>query len=127
MTRNFAITFLAILAGALAVALFATFARAHEAPSGWEYDQKCCDGRDCGQVPDASVIIQETGYFVVLTAGDHQMVSSRVEQFIPFGSREIKISRDQKYHACIVAPFDGMTWEDMQPYIRCLYVPPQGF
>lgn len=127
MTRNFAITFIAILAAALALALGATFAKAHEAPSGWVYDQNCCDGIDCGQIPDGAITVQENGYLVVLAKGDHALVHTRLEQFIPFGAREIKISRDQKFHACVVTPFDGLTWEDMQPFIRCLYVPPQGF
>ena len=67
-----------ILLGFAACAL-ATPAAAHDAPSGWQYEQICCNGNnhtgDCQMIPATTVRIVDGGYQVTIAPGDHRLAT----------------------------------------------------
>jgi hypothetical protein len=86
---------------------------AHEAPTGWNYDLKCCHNRDCHQIHDTAVMEGPGGYAV---AGS----------LIPYGDPRIRQSRDGHFHLCIQKIWMGLDY-GVSRHINCLYVPPRGF
>lgn len=93
------------LAGVVAISLILP-ASAHEAPTGWSYDQACCSNRDC-QPEHGEVRATDNGWLVTSTG-----------ETVPYDDHRIKTSRDGDFHRCQVASRETL---------RCLYVPPQGF
>lgn len=105
----------------LAVAsLWTTAAMAHEMPSGFRYDRYCCngDGRtgDCQMISNQTVSLIHEGYRVVLSPGDHRLVT-RPHIFVVPPSRTMR-SPDGSYHLCLFPNEDT---------VRCFYAPPLGF
>lgn len=95
-------------------------AQAHEAPSGWRYDEACCSGFDCAPVPDEAVREAPGGFSVVIQPGEHPMLRPGHEPmaiFVPHGDPRIRPSGDGQKHACI--SMGG-------GYLYCLYLPPGG-
>jgi len=90
---------LAIIVTAMLV--LAEMARAHS----W-YGAECCNNRDCEQLPDDAVTIEEGGYRVRYVA----KLGLHVDVLVPFGG--VKPSRDGHYHGCA----NTITF-------LCLYVP----
>lgn len=128
-----------VAAAVLFVALVLTLAgqpRAHEAPSGWAYDGRCCNAYkptttghtgDCAPIPDSAVRIVAGGFIVHLRPGDHPLVEEEFTQTLRYGDpmfehadvgsdpslTALQASPDGRWHACIVGG-----------KIRCLYVVP---
>lgn len=101
-------------------------ARAHQAPSGWEYDASCCSQQDCAPAPDGAVREVAGGWRVTLRAGENPRVKSgEVSFFVPYGDRRIKPSGDGHFHPCL---FPDVINETAQQGLTllCLYVPPGG-
>ena len=102
---------------AAAVASLAVPAFAHDAPSWWSYSTYCCSGRDCAEARDGAVVPTRDGYAVVITPGDHPMVTQRTfKALVPYDSKSVLVSPDGLYHVCIVSG-----------EVRCLYAPPMGY
>ncbi|NKC33483.1 hypothetical protein [Falsiroseomonas selenitidurans] len=94
-------------------------AAAHQAPSGWDYDQDCCHTRDCAPVPDGAVAEVAGGYRVRVMPGSHPMLppgAPPVDAFVPHGDRRIRVSGDEDRHACL----------SRGGAVLCVYVPPGG-
>ena len=99
----------------IALVLLPSLAGAHDAPSGWRYDNYCCGGQDCEPIPDEWVEITPEGYRVTIPNGGHK--TARRDHVKTFGYDEVRESQDEHYHACILP--------NSQDF-RCLYVPPFG-
>lgn len=106
----------AIVGLGLAAAFFlillylATHVAAHEAPAGWSYDATCCNTKDCA--PATKAVLAEEGGWRVTETGD----------LVPYNDRAIRESKDGGFHVC---KFNAQTIDGR--WVRCLYVPPQGF
>lgn len=85
--------------------LLATPAAAHQAPSGWFYDTKCCANTDCREIADTDVAIIPAGIEVKVTGEVFSLAQTRP-------------SPDGHYHRCSAT---------LTSKTRCLYVPPWGF
>jgi len=98
---------LAVYVIVLAVSILISLAvYAHEAPSGWMYDQGCCSGRDCKEIPDDAVVPLPQGWGVKAT-----------NEVIPY--EKAQRSPDGKFHRCSPA-FANPAAKD---YTICLYAP----
>ena len=103
-----------------AVLAIAGPAVAHEAMSGWQYEQFCCNGNnhngDCQMIPAHTVRIIDGGYRVTLAPGDHRMATrSHVFHLLQGDARR---SRDGEYHLCLYP--DENT-------LRCFYAPDMSY
>ena len=91
------------------LALTPLVAAAHDAPSGWQYDQSCCSGLDCRQISAADLRERPDGYFI--TIGN---------VVVPYGDKRIRNSPDGYVHWCTInGRNDSRT--------VCLYVPPRSY
>lgn len=89
-------------------------AMAHEAPSGWKYDQGCCSGQDCRQAEDGEVTQDGNGYHYN-------------GQLIRFDDKRIKNSGDHHFHVCEWPEGGDMSTEARgRMSVHCLYVPQPG-
>jgi hypothetical protein len=104
----------------LALALLASPAAAHQAPSGWEYDPECCSARDCAPARAGQIVETRRdgvlGYAVVVPLGTHHYARVPVDGFVPMGDPRIRVSGDSDRHVCLSA----------SGHIFCLYIPPGG-
>lgn len=64
---------------ALLLAMTASGAVAHDAPSGWSYDRSCCSQIDCREVPAS--YLRETSAGYVLT---------KTDETLPYGDSRVK-------------------------------------
>ena len=108
---------------ALAIAAIAGPARGHQAPSGWEYDPWCCNGRgphgDCAPVVARHVRSTAEGYVVTIRPGEHPMVRDHeVTHTIPYRDPAVRPSGDAEFHICLFPTAET---------VRCFYAPPMGF
>lgn len=94
----------------VSLVLFAGMAHAHDAPSGWSYDKRCCSGVDCRVVNHGGVSVHETprGYRISTTG-----------EVIPYSDSRIKDSPDGEFHWCSHGGGD-------RTKTICLYAPPKG-
>lgn len=87
-------------------------------PHGWLYPLSCCygDGKtgNCQMIPHESVTESPDGFIVVLSPGDHGMVTTRQVFRIPYG-KEMR-SVDQNYHICL---------HPRRSAPGCFFVPPR--
>ena len=108
-----------ILLGFAACAL-ATPAAAHDAPSGWQYEQICCNGNnhngDCQMIPATTVRIVDGGYQVTIAPGDHRLATRSHVFHLP--QNHARRSQDGEYHLCLYPTEDTP---------RCFYAPDMGF
>lgn len=108
-----------------ALLLTVTPALAHD----W-YDHDCCDTRDCAPIEDVHVERVQGGYQVEIPPGSHPMAGLGVSEFVRFDDPRVRVSADDAYHACIVSSAAFMDPHDQQrttDWMRCLYVPLEGF
>jgi hypothetical protein len=95
-------------------------ATAHDAASGWTYDQFCCNGNnhngDCQMIPATAVRIVQGGYQVTLRPGDHRLATRRHIFRLPQDAA--RRSKDGEYHLCLYPTEDTP---------RCFYAPDMGF
>ncbi len=78
-------------------------------PMGWQYGWECCSGMDCAMIDSKDVHETSAGYVIDGSADTAP---------IPYGSKQIKMSKDQDFHWC--AHRSG-------PSVNktiCIYVPP---
>lgn len=98
-----------LLAMAALAASAAATAKAHDAPTGWEYPVSCCSNYDCRMITDASVREMSDGYHV--PSGE----------VVPYsGDTRLRHSPDGEFHWCSVAGEAG----DVNTI--CLFAPPRG-
>ena len=93
---------------------------AHDATSGWQYEQFCCNGNshngDCQMIPATTVRIIAGGYQVTLAPGDHRLATRRHIFRLPQDAA--RRSQDGEYHLCLYPTEDTP---------RCFYAPDMGF
>ena len=93
---------------------------AHDAASGWQYEQYCCNGDshggDCQMIPATAVRIIDGGYQVTLAPGDHRLATRRHIFRVPQDAA--RHSQDGEYHLCLYPTEDTP---------RCFYAPDMGF
>lgn len=73
----------------IVLALAATPALAHDAPSGWPYPPACCSTTDCYSI-SGDELEESAGGIVVKRTGE----------VIGYSSRKLKPSGDGQYHRC---------------------------
>lgn len=78
------------------------WARAHNAPAGWQYDPWCCNASDCQQLAEGDVVERDGGWWII---------SRQVH--IPYSFPEKRASGDQHFHYC----------EYPRGVSRCFYIP----
>ncbi|WP_246712827.1 hypothetical protein [Rhizobium sp. BK399] len=105
---------------ALLILVAATAAKAHHAPSGFQYEAFCCNGNgengDCQPIPSQAVRPAGGGYQIALKPGDHRLVT-RPHLFLVPQSRALE-SPDGQFHLCLFPNEDT---------VRCFYAPPLNF
>lgn len=100
-----------------ALGLSGTIAYAHS----W-YDYDCCSDQDCSPIPFGSVEIVEDGYRITLKPGDHPLVHAPFTYTIPYDSPNVRVSRDDKYHACVISIGEIPEATGPTLSVRCLYI-----
>lgn len=104
----------------LALLLLAGAARAHQAPTGWQYDDACCSGRDCAEVAPPSVTPAGLEFLVVPGGHPAATLARRPLRIaVPHDDRRIRASGDDRWHLCLT--LDG------RAYVLCVYRPAAGF
>lgn len=92
-------------------------AQAHDAPSGWSYDPRCCNTMDCRPADGPTgprhhpmqIVETPKGYLV-------KHPDPKYDELIEFGSKKIRPSQDGDWHVCTHGGSDiGGT--------ICIYVP----
>ena len=105
---------------ALAVLALAGPAIAHDAASGWQYEQFCCNGNshngDCQMIPARSVRIIKGGFQVTLAPGDHRLATR--SHIFHLSQDAARRSQDGEYHLCLYPTEDTP---------RCFYAPDMGY
>lgn len=91
---------------AIFLALCATPAAAHQAPTGWVYPWQCCAGQDCRHAEPGEIVEQGGGFFVPNTG-----------ELIPYGSDRIRPSRDNDTHIC------QRPGSDKRLFTPCIFLP----
>jgi hypothetical protein len=94
-------------------------ARAHQAPSGWQYDPECCSGRDCAEVAPPTVTPDGLVFFVV--PGGHPAATRAGRPLtvtVAHDDRRIRASGDDHWHLCLT--LDG------RAHVLCVYRPAMG-
>lgn len=81
--------------------MFSIHAHSHS----W-YDLDCCDVDDCKKIPFSEVTQTDKGYIWNNGTGEAKL--------FPYGSEELRHSRDGNYHGCQYK---------FSRYKRCLYIP----
>ena len=108
-----------VLASAALFAIlgFADTARAHDWYSGTtnRAGQNCCNTYDCQQVSGELIEEVRGGFMIRLKPGQHIMVSTPVEHFVPY--RDLQASPDNKWHVCLFPNQDT---------VRCFFGPVGG-
>lgn len=89
----------------VAILAMPTPAKAHQAPSGWQYPYECCSDHDCYQITRDDIEIVDDGYLIK---------ASRDHQIVPFS--RAKASPDGGWHRCSVGG-------DPEAWTLCLFVP----
>jgi hypothetical protein len=113
--RGFPWGFCAVSAALIAVVgvlLWAGWAFAHDAPSGWTYPWACCSNMDCQQIStpgDAGVKETSDGYVIKSTG-----------EVIAYTDKRVRASPDGEWHWC--AHPTGLD----AGHTICLFVPPGG-
>lgn len=103
---------------ALALAVGADAARAHQAPSGWTYEYACCGMHDCAPIRPEQVRTTRGGYVVTVPSGSHPQIGPdhpTITVTIPYNG--VKPSQDGDYHLCLAAS---------DKRVLCFYAPPGG-
>lgn len=90
-----------------------SMARAHDAPSGFRYDQNCCSDGDCA--PALKVVYDEkTDLYTVTTKHGTATEDPRVTKRLT--------SPDGNIHACIMSACDEFGGGNCYYWMRCLYL-----
>jgi len=108
---------IALLAALCAIPASGHNAEAHDWYSGTTNrdGQNCCNTHDCQQI--AGELVEETrgGFRIRLAPGQHVMVTSPVDHFVPY--RDLQNSPDGKWHICLFPT---------QDIVRCFFGPVGG-
>ena len=102
-------------------------ARAHKAPSGWDYSAECCSNQDCSQLPKSAVQITPTGYVVTVTPEMNNQIKATRTYNIAYTATGLRESRDGEYHICLRPEYANNAGEIFGGGVICFYIPPMGF
>jgi hypothetical protein len=107
---------------ALAIALCAIVASGNNALGHDWYSgttnragQNCCNDYDCQLISGELVEEVRGGFRIRLKPGEHVMVTSPVDHFVPY--RDMQASPDNKFHICLFPT---------QNQVRCFFGPVGG-
>lgn len=116
-----------LLIAAGMIAAMCSKAKAHTAPSGWEYPLSCCSGVDCAEVSGATIKEGPDAITVTLAIGSHPMVQHWPVTFtVPYGDSRIKDSPDGVWHVCVSRQNPQLSAAMMGGQLLCLFQPPKG-
>lgn len=102
-------------------------ARAHKAPSGWEYAKDCCSNEDCSELPSSAVRLSEAGYVVTVTPEMNNQIKAPRTYVISYTATGLRESKDGKYHICLRPEYANNAGEIFGGGVICFYIPPQSF
>lgn len=109
-------------------ALIVTGARAHQAPTGWEYPLNCCSNKDCAEISAEYVKEGPDGITITLPVGSHPMVTHwPVRYAVPYSDSKIKDSPDGVWHICLRQQMILQGGARLGGDLLCLFQPPRGF
>lgn len=111
----------------MAMLLGSVRAKAHKAPTGWEYDYDCCSRRDCSELPTEAVQITDAGYVVTVTPEMNNQIKAPRTYTIAYTATGMRESKDGKYHICLRPEYANNAGEVFGGGVICFYVPPQGY
>lgn len=111
------IAFVLIGSFLMAIILMASvIATAHEAPTGWKYDQSCCSDQDCGIVKDVKYNDDGTMEVTGTVEGKDYTVHVDLAEMHQNSAWKIKPSKDEYMHICIYV-------KAVPPTPICIYLP----
>jgi len=93
----------ALITIVILLAAAAPQARAHQAPSGWDYPFECCSEADCARIDASEVRETPSGFVVTIRPGRHPMwVTERRQTVVlevPY--QKARLSPDGFFHLCM--------------------------
>jgi hypothetical protein len=102
-------------------------ARAHQAPTGWNYAADCCSNQDCAPLPRSAVQITPTGYVVTVTPEMNKQIKAPRTYTIAYTATGLRESQDGEYHICLRPEYANNAGEIFGGGVICFYIPPMGF
>lgn len=94
---------IASIAMAALLAVGATQALSHQAPSRWDYPFTCCSDADCAQIEAETVRESPAGFTVTIAPGKHPMWSAdrRAPLILEIPHGKAQQSPDGHWHLCV--------------------------
>lgn len=108
-----------VLVGAFLMAIIllaSVIAMAHEAPTGWKYDQSCCSDQDCSIVKSVKHNDDGTMEVTGTVDGTDYTVHIDLAEMNKASPWKIKPSKDEYMHICIYVKAGP-------PTPVCIYLP----
>ena len=127
MIRDIAIAAIGAALVVAATLLGSMPAKAHKAPTGWEYDYDCCSNKDCSELPSEAVQITDAGYVVTVTPEINNQIKAPRTYTIAYTATGMRESKDGKYHICLRPEYANNAGEIFGGGVICFYIPPQGY
>lgn len=96
-------------------------APAHDAPTGWSYDARCCNTTDC-RPADGPEGPRHHPIQIIETNEGYRVIKPNMQkpELIEWGSKKIRPSQDGLYHVCTYGGSDVSG-------VICIYVPARSF
>jgi hypothetical protein len=117
----------ALALGLMVALMWANSAKAHSAPTGWEYDYDCCSNKDCSELPSEAVQITDNGYVVTVTPDMNNQIKATRTYTIAYTATGLRESKDGEYHICLRPEYANNAGEIFGGGVICFYIPPQGY
>lgn len=94
---------LAAIAMAIALSAGTMDARAHQAPSRWDYPFECCSEADCARIDVGEVRETPSGFVVTIMPGRHPMwpTERRQPAVLEIPYPKARLSPDGFFHLCM--------------------------
>lgn len=88
---------------AIMLAAGVTQARAHQAPSRWDYPFECCSEADCAQIDVDAIRESKAGFVVTIMPGRHPMwpTERRQPAVLEIPYQKARLSPDGFFHLCM--------------------------
>ena len=127
MIRDIAIAAVGAALVVAATLLGSMPAKAHKAPSGWNYAADCCSNQDCAPLPRSAVQITQSGYLVTVTPEMNKQIKATRTYTIAYTATGLRESPDGEYHICLRPEYANNAGEIFGGGVICFYIPPMGY